>query len=85
MAVTSEVPRPLSVEEQTALADAILERHIAEAQAERERLRAELGDPEEAWRQFVRETFDRDALIVTYEEYLANPHDWLDGDAAIDR
>ena len=49
-----------------------LARRIAEQQVEIERLQDELGDPEEALKRFMRETFDYDALIQTYEEYLAN-------------
>jgi hypothetical protein len=69
-----------SYEEQVAAARANLERHIAEHHREVARLRAEFGDPDNAWRRFVRETFDRDALIATYEEYAADPAGWLDQD-----
>lgn len=47
-----------------------LDRHIEEARAEAARFRAEHGDPVEALHAFIRETFDREALIETYEEYL---------------
>ena len=40
------------------------------------RLRAEFGDPAEALDAFIRETFDRDALIRTYEEYMAGESLW---------
>ena len=41
-----------------------LQRRIAEHRAEVARLRAELGDPEEALSAFVREHLDRDALAA---------------------
>lgn len=49
---------------------------IAEHQAERARLREEFGDPEAALDAWVRETFDRDALIATYEEYMKGEGLW---------
>ena len=47
-----------------------LDRHIEENRAEVARFRAEHGDPAEALDAFIRATFNREALIETYEEYL---------------
>lgn len=82
MAVNPKPPDSLSVEEQTALARANLDRRIAVHRQEVAQLRGQLGDPDEAWRRFVRETFDREALLATYAAYLDNPHEWLEEDAA---
>ena len=49
---------------------ASLERRIEANRAAIARFRAEHGDPAEALHKFMKETFDEDALIRTYEEYL---------------
>ena len=51
-----------------------IERRLQEHQAEIARLRAEFGDPAEALDAFIRETFNREAIIETYEEYLNEGH-----------
>jgi hypothetical protein len=43
-------------------------------------LRAEIGDPEEALRQWVRKNFTDEALIETYREYVAEGHSGADAD-----
>ena len=47
-----------------------MDRHIEEHRAEVARFRAERGDPAEALDAFIRATFNREALIEAYEEYL---------------
>ena len=46
---------------------------IGEHRAEVARLRAEVGDPEEALSAFVREHFDQDALAFAYDAMLRYP------------
>ena len=53
-------------------------RRLEERRAEIARFRAQHGDPGAALHAFMRETFDEAALIEAYEEYLANPYDWLE-------
>jgi hypothetical protein len=53
-----------------------LEQRIAAHKEEVARFRAEHGDPAEALDAFIRETFDRGALIRTYEEYMAGESLW---------
>lgn len=79
--VTKRQPPPeLTYDEQVAIARANLDRHIAEVQAERDRLLDQGIDPEEEWKRFVRETFDRESLIDAYRAYIANPYEWLEHD-----
>jgi len=51
-----------------------LDRHIEENRVEAARFRAEHGDPAEALSSFIRETFNREAVIEAYEEYLNEGH-----------
>jgi len=55
-----------------------LEKRLAAHKEEVARLREELGDPAEALDALVREIFDRDALLATYEEYLKEEGLWDD-------
>jgi hypothetical protein len=48
------------------------------------RLRAEFGDPEEALSAFVREHFDRDALMAAYEAMLHCPGAWAEDEDEIE-
>jgi hypothetical protein len=76
--VTKRQPPPeLTHEEQVAIARANLERHIAEVQAERERVLAAGIDPEAELDAWVRRNFTPEALQETYREYLANPSGFL--------
>lgn len=47
----------------------ILDRHIQEYREEMARFQEEHGDPEEAMRTFMRETFEPAAFEQTYREY----------------
>lgn len=64
----------MAVKNPTHLPNPTLDRHIEENRAEVARFRAEHGDPAEALRAFIRETFDREAVIEAYEEYLNEGH-----------
>ena len=55
-----------------------VQRRIAELRAEAARLRAELGDPEEALSTFVREHFDREALAAALRDELEHVTATLD-------
>jgi hypothetical protein len=57
---------------------------IAAHRANLPRLRAELGDPDEALSAFVREHFDRDALAAAYEAMLRYPGAWAEDEDEIE-
>jgi hypothetical protein len=58
---------------------------IEEHQAAVARLRAEVGDPEEALSAFVREHFDQTALALAYDAMLRYPGAWADDEDEIER
>ncbi|MGH2562619.1 MAG: hypothetical protein ACRDJH_26470 [Thermomicrobiales bacterium] len=71
--VTKRQPlRELTYDEQVAIARANLERHIAEVQAERQRVLDAGIDPEAELDAWVRHNFSREALEATYREFLAS-------------
>ncbi|MGH2559126.1 MAG: hypothetical protein ACRDJH_08680 [Thermomicrobiales bacterium] len=59
----------LTYEEQVAIARANLERHIAEVNRVADEWEAERGDPAVALDEYVREHFDRDALLEVWQEW----------------
>jgi hypothetical protein len=63
-----------------------IRRRIDEARAEATRLRAELGEPEEALSTYVRAHFDRDALAAALQDELDHASEPVDDehDPAVD-
>jgi hypothetical protein len=57
-----------------------IRRRIGELRAEAPRLRAELGEPEEALSAFVRAHFDRDALAAALQDELDHVTEAAEGD-----
>lgn len=64
-----------------------MRRRIGELRAEASRLRAELGEPEEALSAFVRAHFDRDALAAALQDELDHVTEAVDDDhdSTVDR
>ena len=58
----------------------VLLRRIEEQRAAIARFREQHGDPDELLRRFMRETFEPDALVATYADYLRDEHAWLERD-----